>query len=137
MGSDGKFFQRPDSTSQQQDHSEGPRIGPIEALEQYSGEHPESIEELKNWHWKKFEALFEAFLKRKAVAEAREVRNAMISGLWSNSNFDDGKNTRQKALKDIEESYQEAIKIIYNGAEEYEIDLDQPFFKAMDLDDPE
>ena len=81
--------------------------------------------------------MFEAFMKRKAVDEAREVKNAMISGLWSNSNYDDNKNTRQKALKDIEENYQEAIRIIYNGAEEYEIDLDQPFFAAMDLSDPE
>ena len=80
--------------------------------------------------------MFQAYLKRKAVDEAREIRNAMISGLWSNSNYDDNKNTRQKALKDIEENYQQAINIIYNGPEEYEIDLDQPFFAAMDLDDP-
>lgn len=80
--------------------------------------------------------MFEAFLKRKAVLEAKEIKNAMISGLWANTNYDDNKNTRQKALKDIEESYQEAISIIYNGPEEFEIDMDQPFFKAMDLDDP-
>lgn len=104
-------------------------------MEQYSSEHPESIEELKGWYWKKFETLFAAFLKRKAVEEAREVKNAMISGLWSNSNYDDNKNTRQKALKDIENNYQDAIRIIYNGPEEYEIDMDQPFFAAMDLDD--
>lgn len=69
--------------------------------------------------------MFEAFMKRRAVDEAREVKNAMISGLWSNSNYDDNKNTRKKALKDIEENYQEAINIIYNGAEEYEVKYDQ------------
>lgn len=90
----------------------------------YSSEHGESIEELKNWHWKKFEVMFEAFMKRKAVIEAREIKNAMISGLWGNSNYDE-KQYRKNALKDIEENYQEAINIIYNGAEEYEVKYDQ------------
>lgn len=79
--------------------------------------------------------MFESFMKRKAVDEAREVKNAMISGLWGNSNYDDKQNTRSKALKDIENNYQEAINIIYNGVESYEIDMDQPFWSAMDLDD--
>lgn len=74
--------------------------------------------------------MFEAFMKRKAVDEAREVKNAMISGLWSNSNYDDNKNTRKKALSDIENNYQEAINIIYNGVESFEIDMDQPFWAA-------
>lgn len=81
--------------------------------------------------------MFSSYMRRKAVEEAREVKNAMISGLWSNSNYDDNKNTRQKALKDIEESYQEAIRLIYNEPdEEFDLDLDQPFFAAMDLSDP-
>ncbi len=79
--------------------------------------------------------MFEAFMKRRAVDEAREVKNAMISGLWSNSNYDDNKNTRSKALKDIENNYQEAINIIYNGVDSYEIDMDQPFWAAMENDD--
>lgn len=81
--------------------------------------------------------MFEAFMRRKAVDEAREVKNAMISGLWSNSNYDDNKNTRLKALKDIENNYQEAINIIYNGEESYEIDMDQPFWAAIDRDEDE
>ena len=76
--------------------------------------------------------MFEAFMKRKAVDEAREVKNAMICGLWSNSNYDDNKNTRKKALSDIENNYQEAINIIYNGVESYEVDMDQPFWSAID-----
>lgn len=79
--------------------------------------------------------MFEAFMKRKAVDEAREIKNAMISGLWSNSNYDDNKNTRSKALKDIDNNYQEAINIIYNGEESYEVDMDQPFWAAMNLDE--
>lgn len=93
------------------------------------------MEELQNWYWKKFEVLFEAFMKRKAVDEARAVKNAMISGLWSNSNYDDEKGTRKKALEDIENNYQETINIIYNGVESYEVNMDQPFWAAMNLDD--
>lgn len=74
--------------------------------------------------------MFEAFMKRKAVDEAREVKNAMICGLWANSNYDDNKNTRKKALQDIENNFQEAVNIIYNGVESYEVDMDQPFWAA-------
>lgn len=97
----------------------------------YSSEHPESVEELKDWYWKRFEVMFEAYMKRKAVEDAKEVKNAMICGLWGNSNYDDNKSTRQKALKDIENNYQEAINIVYNGVESYEIDMDQPFWAAV------
>ena len=78
--------------------------------------------------------MFEAFMKRRAVDEARELKNAMISGLWSNSNYDDNKNTRKKALQDIEENYQSAINIIYNGPEAYEINMDQPFWNSVPED---
>jgi hypothetical protein len=90
----------------------------------YSSEHGESIEELKNWYWRTFEVMFEAFMKRKAVSEAREIKNSMISGLWGNANYDE-KNYREKALKDIEENYQNAINVIYNGEEAYEVKYDQ------------
>ena len=76
-------------------------------------------------------------MKRRAVNEARDVKNAMISGLWSNSNYDENKRTRQKALSDIENSYQEAVNVIYNGVESFEVNMDQPFFAAMNLDDDE
>lgn len=76
-------------------------------------------------------------MRRKAVEEATDVKNAMISGLWANSNYDDNKNTRKKALSDIEESYQESIRIIYNRKNEIRIDQDidksDPFFAAMDV----
>lgn len=61
----------------------------------------------------------------------------MIAGLWANSNLDDGTNTRQNALIEIETSYQDQLLAIYNSdlSEEDEIDfMDQPFFKAMNFD---
>jgi hypothetical protein len=77
-------------------------------------------------------------VRRKAVEDTLKTKNAMISGLWSNPNFDDNKNTRKKALLDIEKSYEDAINIIYNNTsekEEYDQDFEDPFFSAMKLSD--
>lgn len=101
----------------------------------YSSEHGESVEKLQNWYWKKFEVMFEAFMKRRALEEAREIKNSMISGLWGNPNYDE-KQYREKALKDIENNYQEAINIIYNGenSEEYQVTYDQGLFSGIPED---
>jgi hypothetical protein len=61
----------------------------------------------------------------------------MISGLWANTNLDDGKQTRQNALRQIENDHQNTIHEIYLGKDE-EIDYEQdPFFAAMKLDGEE
>lgn len=61
----------------------------------------------------------------------------MISGVWANTNLDDGKQTRRKMLEEIEESYNSAIKMIYSdgsdGVDEDDIDTD-PFLAAMSFD---
>lgn len=57
----------------------------------------------------------------------------MIASLWSNPNFDDGKNTRTRAIEEIEENYDEAISGFLNPTEEgIEVDEDNPFFQAME-----
>lgn len=88
--------------------------------------------------WQKFEALYEAHSKRLAVEGVTLVRNSQISGVFANTNLDPQKegqeSPRQKVLKDIQETYQKAVKIIYNQYSEKdssEIDWDDPFFKAM------
>lgn len=71
-------------------------------------------------------------MKRKAVEDAARTKDAMISGLWGNANFDDDKNTRKKALIEIENSFQEAVLNVYNKERQVEIDFkDDPFFAAM------
>jgi hypothetical protein len=138
LGSDDKFFQRESPPVGAEGWGEIPNIGAIEALESYSSEHPESIDDLKDWYWKKFETMYEAFLKRKTIEDASQIKAAMISGLWANTNLDDGKDTRQKALTDIEESFQRAVNYIYNGTteeEEYRKMLEEPFFAAIDKSD--
>ena len=42
----------------------------------------------------KFEAFYQAHVKREALKAAENSKNAVVSGLWSNSNYDDNKNTR-------------------------------------------
>lgn len=57
----------------------------------------------------------------------------MIAALWSNSNYDDDKGTRQKALEEIEENFEEAMQIVlYGGHQEEEIDKENPFFAAAE-----
>ena len=72
------------------------------------------------------------------MEHATDHKNAMIAGLWANSNLDDGKNTRNQALESIENSYNETVAIIYSDHKSEEIDFQtDPFFKAMKLpDDP-
>lgn len=92
-----------------------------------------------SWPWKRFETLYSAHTKRIAVEEATQIRNAMIAGLWANTNLDDEKNTRSLALEQIEESHREAIAHIYayDSLEEQEPDIlkTHPLFTAMKLED--
>lgn len=63
--------------------------------------------------------------------EARKL--AIISGLYSNSNLDDGKNTRQKMIGEIEENFREAIIRLYDPLEETDQIKDNPFFDAINV----
>lgn len=59
----------------------------------------------------------------------------MIAGLWGNSNWDDDKQTRRKALLEIEESFKESVRNVYN-VRSAEIEFkEDPFFAAMKLPD--
>jgi hypothetical protein len=64
----------------------------------------------------------------------------MIGGLWANDGMNDDKGSRQNAIMEIEESFQEAVGQVLAGtgseSQEEEIDYDNPFFapvqKAME-----
>ena len=137
MGSDGGFFQTKDRASDKQDQQQVPRIGVIEALESYTAEHPETIEEVLNWPPIKFEYLYRAQVRRKAIEEATAYKNSMVSGVMANTNLDDGKQTKQNLLNDIENRHLETIISIYNGKTDEELDYESdPLFAAIKLDDP-
>ncbi len=74
--------------------------------------------------------MFEAHAKRQAVERMHLIKNAIVSGLWGNSNYDDENNTREKALSEIDTNFEQAMAAVYEGADK-EIDKDDPFFGAM------
>lgn len=72
-------------------------------------------------------------MKRMVVETLENRKDQMISALWSNSNYDDDKGTRQKAVEEIEANFQSAVNQIVSGgkqAREAEIDENNPFFAA-------
>jgi hypothetical protein len=71
-------------------------------------------------------------MKRKVVETLEGRKDQMISALWSNSNYDDDKGTRQKAIEEIEANFQSAISQIISNetSAEEEIDESNPFFVA-------
>ena len=84
------------------------------------------------WPWRRFEAMFESHGRRMALIRVNELRNAMVAGVWSNSNYDS--NTQEKTLAAIDEFYDSALKSIYSGETEYVEEIDEendPFFAAM------
>jgi hypothetical protein len=90
------------------------------------------------WPWKKFEAMFLAYQKRKASERVEAVRLALVTGLWANSNYDgDGKgaNPRDVALQEIEDMAATALATLYGSPTQdglkKDIDKSDPFFAAM------
>lgn len=89
--------------------------------------------------WKLFEALYESHAKRKAVDRCINLKEAIVGGLWSNSNYDPEKkgaqSPREQALKDVEDRFATAIAKIRGHKDEAEyrdgIDQADPFFSAM------
>lgn len=58
----------------------------------------------------------------------------MIASLWANSNYDDDRGSRQLAIQEIEEKFNEAILSIHGiiSVEEEDIDKSNPFFAQME-----
>lgn len=67
-----------------------------------------------------------------AVRELLERKHAMISGLWANPNLDgEDKETRGRAIKQIDDQHNEAIRKIYGEDLEIEVDESHPFYAKM------
>jgi hypothetical protein len=60
----------------------------LEALEAYSGSHPESVAELLEWPYRRFRKAFSAWSRRVALAEWSERQRLHIAALYSNGNLD-------------------------------------------------
>lgn len=56
----------------------------------------------------------------------------MITGLYANTNLDDGKDTRQTIINNMEENFKAAIENLYSPQEDVDL-KDNPFFEAMNV----
>ena len=109
-------------------------------MELYTSTHAETVEDIFDWPWRRFERFYEAFIKRQVIETLEIRKNQMIAALYSNSNWDDDKGTRKSAIEELEANFEEAVSIIHHGQDELEDDVeiseDNPFFastrKAMD-----
>ena len=79
--------------------------------------------------------MYEAHTKREQAEKASEERIAYISGLVANTNLDDGKGSKRNTLENVDNTYYETLKSIYNiEKKEKEVDFENdPFFKAMKI----
>ena len=136
MGCDHGFFLRASEANDSKSVGEATvQINAIEAIESYTSSHPERISEiLYEWPWQKFEALYEAHVKREQTDKAANERLAYITGIIANTNLDDGKQSKTRALESIDINYQDMVKSIYNVIEKDIVDLkNDPFFAAMKI----
>lgn len=89
-----------------------------------------------NWPWKRFEAFYIAFLKRRSVEELEKRKMALVTGLWANDGLNDEKGTRSQALEQLDSQFEEAKKIVYMGRKEQEAMRDQHRFTKEDEENP-
>lgn len=79
--------------------------------------------------------MFGSHAKRLAAERIHNLKNAMISGVWANSNYDDENETREKILQEIDGFAEESLAVIYGYKQpsEYqqEMDMAKPFWSAM------
>lgn len=73
--------------------------------------------------------MFQAFARRVAAERVLTLKNAMITGAWANSNYDD-EDYREKLLTQIDSFANSAMMSIYNIDETPVIDESDPFWKA-------
>jgi hypothetical protein len=73
-------------------------------------------------------------VKRQAVEAIETQRIHMIAALYANPNWDDEKSERPKQLRELEQHFNRAVKLIYDPEsgkdDEVEIDWDNPFWQA-------
>ncbi len=90
---------------------------------------------LYGWPATKFEALYEAYCRRKVADELSNRRALEIAAVWGNTNLDqeNEKDLRQKLQEQIDESYSNSIASVYGELEQLDATVDydsDPFFAA-------
>jgi hypothetical protein len=79
-------------------------------------------------------------MRRKAVEQIDARRNAIISGLWSNSNYDSqekGKEApREAMLVSVDQAHDDAIESVYSERRQTDVEVSQDGFRTLDREDP-
>jgi hypothetical protein len=126
---------RSDSDAEGEEEESKPRtLTPLAALESYSGHHPETINELLEWPARRFTKAYEIWTRRKLVDEIDQKRNDHISALYSNSNYDDDKGTRNKYIDSLNDYYEKLKNVAWRDPKETEIEEKE--LKEIEDNDP-
>lgn len=77
----------------------------IEALEAYSSDHPETIESLLEWPYRRFMRAFDAWQRRRSAERIERQEDAHVAALYANTNMDNPDNNRDQIVRQIQSFY--------------------------------
>lgn len=90
---------------------------PVEALEAYSAEHPETIEDLLQWPARRFFRAFEAWQRRRAAERIERQEDLHVAAMYANTNLDEPDNKRDERVRDVQHFYRSLRREILEGGE--------------------
>jgi hypothetical protein len=105
-------------------------------LEHYSSAHPETIDQLLDWPWLRFERFYAAFMLRTLVERLDRQRDAIVAALYGNSVFDEhAEAKRDESIQAVDDSFNQAIAYVRSHAsgepdEDDGYDENDPFWVA-------
>ena len=71
-------------------------------------------------------------MKRHVVETLERRKEQIIAAFWANDGMNDDKGTRQSAIEEIEQNFDEAVQTVLGSAPaEEEIDESNPFFAPV------
>jgi hypothetical protein len=77
--------------------------------------------------------MYAAMVKRQAAEEITRRKLMLVSALYANTNYDEKEARRNEVLREIEQSFDEAVDVLYGGGPVEEETKGNPFFDAMKL----
>lgn len=114
------------------------KLTSVNVLEDYSNSHSETFDELLEWPYRRFLKAYGSHQKRKMIDELETKKNMHIFSLYSNSNLDDGKSTREDYVDSLEKFYETLKELVWKDSKETEkenrevkeMEDNNPFLKA-------
>lgn len=85
-------------------------LRPIEQLEEYSANHPETIDELINWDDNRFQAAWKAYCRRRQLTTIEWDHRLLVAALHANGNMES--KAMEEALKSASDQMQQAREIV-------------------------